>query len=222
MPDRVNRQAGVPEARVDGPEVEEAVLVDSQAAHRAAAVEEEAGNMNEKTECRLCGHEFSQDDQTCPGCGVAVEYLTGDVALPPPWGSVNDYAGVLTQEQIEGLAHDLDLHFKMTDIPVVVATVKSTKPLDPPDYAFLLYNAWGIGRPHLNMGLLILLCLDCQHVECEVGIGLEIYIPEVEGDELIQDTFVQYFREKKYFEGLKAGTEAITDLIRRRVPSVRQ
>jgi len=177
--------------------------------------------MMDKIKCRLCGHEFTEADKTCPGCGVAVEHLTGVVALPPPRGAVNDYAGILSESQSSELAQMLESHFNETDVPVVVATLQSPAPLDPPGYAFLLYNSWGIGHPHLNMGLLVLLCLDEQHVECEVGIGLENYIPEVEGDEILEGAFYPYFREKKYFEGLKAGTEAMMDLIRKRVPPVR-
>ncbi|MCX6647010.1 MAG: TPM domain-containing protein [bacterium] len=177
--------------------------------------------MTEKIQCRLCGHEFTDTDQTCPGCGVEVKNLTGIVALPPPKGSVNDYAGILSETEVNELSGKLESHFNLTDVPVVVATVKGTDPLDPSGYAFLLYNSWGIGHPHLNMGLLVLLCLDMQHIECEVGIGLEKYIPEVEGDEILEETFYPYFREKKYYEGLIAGTEVLMDLIRKRVPPVK-
>lgn len=178
--------------------------------------------MIDQITCRLCGLEFSDDQANCPGCGVSVDYLVDKGAVPPPRGSLNDYPGILTSEQSDELTHMLESHFNLTDVPLIVAIVKSTEPLAPNEYAFLLYNEWGIGRPGLNMGLLVLLCLDRQHVECEVGIGLENFIPEVEGDEILQATFIPYFRERKYFEGLKAGVEVLTELIRRKAPDVRR
>ncbi|MCK4719762.1 TPM domain-containing protein [bacterium] len=174
--------------------------------------------MNEKIKCRLCGQEYDKDREFCPGCGVATEILSKKVIIPPPRGSVNDYAGVLTDDEITELSGMLEENLNRTGIPVVVATLRTTDPLLPSEYAFHLYNSWGIGKPKINRGLLILLSVDQKHVECEVGLGLEKYIPEKEGDEIVQETFIPFFKDGSYYFGLKAGTEMLLKIIREKVP----
>jgi uncharacterized protein len=174
----------------------------------------------ENIKCRLCGSEFVDSIKACPRCGVDTVILIQDVHMPPPRGPVNDYPGILTDQQSSELTGMLEGFIKETDIPVVIAIVQTTSPLAPPEYAFMLYNHWGIGQAGVDRGFLILLCLDERHVESEVGFGLEDVLPEDIGDEIVQKEFVLYFMHEDYFGGLKAGTSAVMNAIKQRLPDL--
>jgi len=176
--------------------------------------------MTDKIKCRLCDTEFDGSLTHCPKCGTDKDILVMRVAVPIPRGPVNDYASVLTPEQFSNLSQMLDQFFKRTDVPIVISIMQDTSPLTPTEYAFLMYNTWGIGIPGINQGLLLLLAMKEKHLETEVGLGLEKYLPETEGDRIVQDEFLPHFREGGFYEGLKAGTEAIIKVLEERLPAV--
>ncbi len=176
--------------------------------------------MADKYNCNLCGSEFDEGNHVCPGCGVETELLKQKVQLPPARGAVNDYPGILTDEQVGELSNMVGSFFKQTDVPIVITIVQTAEPLKPSEYAFLLYNHWGIGKARVNRGLLILLCMKEKHLESEVGLGLEKILPEKEGDEIVQNEFIPHFKESGFFDGLKAGTKAIIDALSERLPTL--
>lgn len=173
-----------------------------------------------KLRCNLCGCEFETDGEICPGCHVETEFLKKDVQLPPARGAVNDYPGILTEAQVGELSSMVGAFFKQTDVPIVLAIVQNTEPLTPSEYAFLLYNHWGIGKVGINRGVLILLCLKERHLESEIGLGLEDILPEEMGDEIVQNAFLPYFRDGDFFEGLREGTKAISTTLLEKLPTL--
>jgi uncharacterized protein len=172
--------------------------------------------MADKMICRSCGGEFDPS-HPCPHCGADTETVKLKVEIPVPRGAVNDYPGILTDEQVKELDATANEFFDKTKIPIVITIVHTTEPLAPPEYAFLMYNHWGIGKAGINKGLLILLCLKEQHVESEVGFGLEDILSENTGDEIIQRAFIPAFKDGKYFNGLKSGIKDLIDAIEKRV-----
>jgi len=175
--------------------------------------------MNKKNTCRICGSDFSNVQDICPGCGTPVTVLVEEVHVPVPLGPVNDFAGVLSKDQKSELHNLVDAFFRKSDIPIILNTIYTTEPLHPSEYAFLLYNQWGIGHPDTNRGVLILLALKERHVESEIGFGLEDVLPEEIGDRIVQEEFVPCFKSEKYFEGLRSGTEAIINYLSGKLPS---
>jgi len=175
---------------------------------------------NGKMRCRLCGCEFDADAHECPGCHVETEILKRKVQLPPARGAVSDYPGILTEAQVGELSSMVGAFFKQTDVPIVIAIVQNTEPLTPSEYAFLLYNHWGIGKAGVNRGVLILLCLKERHLESEIGLGLEDILPEEEGDAIVQNAFLPYFRDGNFFEGLRDGTKAIITNLLEKLPTL--
>ncbi len=170
--------------------------------------------------CNLCGAEFEDGADACPGCGVEANVLQENVQLPPPRGAVNDFPRLLNEAESGELSSMVSAFFKQTDVPVVIAVVHSTKPLSPSEYAFILYNHWGIGQKGVNRGLMLLLSLSDKHIESEIGLGLEEYLPEEVGDEIVQTAFVPHFKEGEFFEGLKAGTKALMDALLEKLPTL--
>jgi len=175
--------------------------------------------MTGKMQCRLCDTAFEEHLLECPGCHTDSVLLKRKVQLPMPRGVINDYASVLTSVQLAELAGILDGFFTRTDVPIVVSIVQDTSPLTPAEYAFLMYNTWGIGKTGVNRGLLLLLAMKEKHLESEVGLGLERFLPETKSDEIVQNEFLPHFREGGFYEGLKAGTEAVIKVLEERLPT---
>jgi uncharacterized protein len=177
---------------------------------------------DEKTRCPACGDEIESIEAGCARCGNLVEHMRDGVFLPGPRGPVNDFAFLFTRDQYDELTVKLSKHFDITGIPIVVATLYSTDPLEPPEYAALLYNWWGIGKKKVNRGVLVLLCLGCRHVESEVGLGLEKFIGEEETDEALSGIAKPYFVEGRYYDGMNAAVNHLIDMIVKKVPGVKK
>ncbi len=169
--------------------------------------------MTETMTCGICGSEISTDSVSCSSCQTAILKKDQKISLPHPRGPLNDFPGILDDSQSNELITILDEFFKNSGVPVVVSIVKSTDPVSPSEFAFLMYNQWGIGSRKTNRGLLVLLALDQHHLETEVGLGLENILGEEESDKIIMDSFISHFKSGDFFNGLKEGTLAIMDLI---------
>ena len=169
--------------------------------------------------CNICGKDIEKSEG-CQVCGLSPEAFELKVRIPTPRGAVNDFPGILTEDQVGELSGMVEGFFERTDVPIVITIVDTTAPLKPAEYAFLLYNHWGIGKPKVNRGLLLLLCLKEQHLESEVGLGLEKYLPEETGDWIVQHEFISHFKGRRYFDGLKAGAAAIIAELEDRLPAV--
>jgi uncharacterized protein len=141
------------------------------------------------------------------------EHIRDGIFLPGPRGPVNDFAFLFSPEQYNELTERLDKHFAETSIPIVVATVYSTEPLEPSDYAHLLYNWWGIGKKKVNRGILILICTSRRWVESEVGLGLEKLIGEKETDEALRVKAGPFLKDGKFYDGTLAAVEYLAEMI---------
>lgn len=159
--------------------------------------------------CNICGNETSLDAESCKGCGTPTARLQEDVHIPLQGGLVNDFPGLLTKDQVFELESISKAFLENSGIPIVIVVIETSKPLAPDEYAFLLYNDWGIGMKEVNKGILFLLCLKERHLESEIGLGLERYLPEYESDRIVHEEFLAHFKEGKFFEGLVAGINAI-------------
>lgn len=58
-----------------------------------------------------------------------------------------------------------------------MATVDFTDGEDIADYAYDLFNKWGIGDKKANNGLLILLSIGAEDYYAEPGVGLTMFLP---------------------------------------------
>jgi uncharacterized protein len=168
--------------------------------------------------CNACGHKIDENSEICQTCGACVSPTICSVHLPPPQGAVNDYPGILTPEQFHKLDDFLKEFFESTEVPVVIAIVRSTAPLTPTEYAFLLFNHWGIGKEKVNKGALLLLALKERWLESEIGFRLERFLPEEVADWIIQHEFIEHFKNGNYYEGLLNGTETLLKTLLENLP----
>ena len=95
---------------------------------------------------------------------------------------VNDNAGVLTRETKQYIMDtNVELQ-KKTGAQIVVVTVKSLNGMSIEDYAYQLFNSWGIGDKNKDNGLLLLCSYGDREFRVEVGYGLEGKLPDGKTD----------------------------------------
>ena len=74
-----------------------------------------------------------------------------------PSANILDLEGLFTASELEELNEELALLQQAHGVQCVVATVPTAGPMPPKTMATHIFNAWGIGSPLFNDGLLILL-----------------------------------------------------------------
>lgn len=133
-------------------------------------------------------------------------------SFPRPVGAVNDFAGVISDQDkgpMERLAAEV---LEKTGTAVVVATVETIGDGDPTDYANRLYQAWGIGKKGEDKGVLILLALKERQVRIETGYGVEGIIPDGMAGEILDRYALPRFRAGDYGKGLAETMAAVSSI----------
>ena len=159
--------------------------------------------------CPKCNAKISDKNTRCLGCGFDALSMDDQLAsCPLPQGHVNDFAGVLSPDDMQKLKGLLEDYKKRSGHDMVVVTVKHTRPLAPAQYVFWLYNEWGVGGK-AHQGVMILLALEERRIESEVGFGLEKVITDERSGEVLDNAVVPHFKAGRYGEGLCEGAKAI-------------
>jgi len=138
-------------------------------------------------------------------------------ARPEPPRLVNDFAGVLSAEQVASLENKLVNFYQKTSTQISIVTVKSIFGYDKADYAQKLSEKWGIGQKGKNNGILILvkpkLANERGEVFVAVGYGLEAVVPDaVARQTIVSAELIPAFKQNDYFTGLDKSTDILISL----------
>jgi uncharacterized protein len=137
---------------------------------------------------------------------------------PVPPRLVNDYARMLTSEEVNALERKLVAFNDSTSTQIAIVIVPSLGGYDKSDYAQRLAEKWGIGQKGLNNGVLILVKPKTADSEGEVfiaqGYGLEGAIPDITCGEIVDYEILPAFRSEDYYGGLNSATNTIISLAR--------
>lgn len=138
------------------------------------------------------------------------------VDFPSAGGFVNDFAGILKQEQsaeIEAILKDFEMQ---TSNEIVVAIVSSFDGLDSFTYSQELFTKWGVGKGNKNNGVLVLIgpseglpFPERGEIFINVGKGLEGALPDSLTGTILRKEIYPKFKAADYFAGVKNGVLAI-------------
>jgi len=146
------------------------------------------------------------------GAATAGLPVPAAVAVPPrPAGSVYDGARVLNAADaaaIETLSREL---WEKGKVALVVATLPDLggNPLE--DVSRAIAKEWGIGGKE-NRGVLLLAAIGDRRLRIETGYGVEGYLTDGTGGQIIDEEILPRFRERNLSGGLRAGAERIAAL----------
>jgi uncharacterized protein len=131
---------------------------------------------------------------------------------PNPPTRVNDYAHVMTPDQIDALEQKLVAFNDSTTSDIVVVTVPDIGNSTIEDYALKILRTWGVGDKKNNNGIVVLADIKDRQVTIQVGYGLEGAIPDVTAKAIIDNEITPNFKEggtDNYYRGFDQGVDAL-------------
>ncbi|MEO5595297.1 MAG: TPM domain-containing protein [Chitinophagaceae bacterium] len=130
-------------------------------------------------------------------------------AKPNPPRLVNDYAHVLSADQIEALERKLVAYDDSTSTQIAIVTVESTGDYPIEDYTRKILREWGVGNKKTNNGIILLAAIKDHKIRIETGGGMEGSIPDITAKHIIESQIVPNFRTENYYRGFDEATDAI-------------
>ena len=126
---------------------------------------------------------------------------------------VNDSANVLSDE-VEGLiVLNNDKLYAACGAQIVFVTVPTTGTASIEDYAYTLFNSWGIGSSDKNNGILLLMAIDDDDYWLMQGKGLQDYITSGDLDDMLLNDLEPDFAAKDYSAGAEKLFTALFDAV---------
>jgi len=129
--------------------------------------------------------------------------------IPLPSGYFTDATNTLSgiEEQMESYGRELK---EKTGCEIGVLVIHSLNTYSVEDYAYQVFNEWGIGEKTKNNGVLFLLAIEERKARIEVGYGLEYLITEEKATGFLLDYAVPYFKNNNWDDGLLSTIRALT------------
>ncbi len=116
---------------------------------------------------------------------------------------VADYADVLSDE-VEGLiVLNNDLLEKKCGAQVVVVMIDTLGGSSVENYAYTLFNQWGVGSKDKDNGLLILVAVEDGEYWLMTGMGLQDYITAGDLDEMAAEYFIPSARSGDFDQAIR-------------------
>lgn len=137
--------------------------------------------------------------------------------IPKLIGHVNDYAGLMTKEQVATLEQTLTELEKQTTAQVAILTIKNLDGEDLEKYSIGVASTWKLGQKDADNGLLILYTVQEDKYRIEVGYGLEGGIPDGKAGDIIRQNLRAHADPSKgthdFFAGFSAAVKSVSEII---------
>ena len=149
--------------------------------------------------------------------GSLAGVLAQDIPDPmQPPRLVNDFAGILTSDQVNRLENKLVAFDDSTSTQIAVVIVKSLNGYDKNDFAQRLGQKWGIGQKGKKNGIVVLVKPKYPQEKGEVsiqsGYGLEGVLPDITCKRIIDNEMIPSFMKDDYYTGIDKATSTIISI----------
>lgn len=133
---------------------------------------------------------------------------------PNPPRLVNDYAGVLTSEQVNELEHRLVAFNDSTSNVICVVIVNDLGDYSAAEFAYEIGDQWGVKDKKLNNGVVILIKPSSAKggdgdIYIATGYDLEGVLPDAACKRIIEQQFIPELKQGNYYEALVKGLDVI-------------
>lgn len=139
----------------------------------------------------------------CLAFAAALPALAAQIPSRPENQYVLDEAGVLSEETEQEIIDTNNALFEETGAQVVVVAVDFLGGEDIENYAYTLFNSWGIGSVERNNGLLLLLAIGEDNYYAMSGYGLEDYFDGAKLKGMLNDYLEEDFAARDYDAGVE-------------------
>jgi len=126
---------------------------------------------------------------------------------------VTDLTGTLTARQINRLERKIKAFESSHGSQLAVLLIPSTQPEDIAQYGIRVADAWKLGRPQQDDGVIFLVAKADRRQRIEVGYGLEGAIPDAIAKRIIEEVVRPYFKQGDFYAGIAAGVDRLMALM---------
>lgn len=128
---------------------------------------------------------------------------------PNPPVLVNDFAQVLSSDQVNQLENKLEDFARNTSNQITVVTMKNLGGHEVAEYSVEVFNRWGLGQSDKNNGVLLLVSMDDHKAWITVGKGLQGVLTDEQSGIIFRNELRPAFKAGDYYKGLNDATDAI-------------
>ncbi len=148
---------------------------------------------------------------------IATLFSVQSWSLPPkpsPPRLVNDYIGLLSQQQANALEQKLTNYALTHSTQIAVIITNDLSGLEIADFSARVGEAWGVGQAGSDNGVVITVSIteSKRQVFIAPGYGLEGVIPDATAKRIVEIELLPNFRNENYYQGLDAATNVIMQL----------
>lgn len=136
-----------------------------------------------------------------------------------PTGFVNDFAGVLTEEQKTNLENKLTNFEKETTNEISVVIIPNLGGDTIENYAEKLFKDWGVGKEETDNGALLLIAIEDREMRIEVGYGLEPSLTDLLSSRIIREVLIPAFQQQDYYGGIDSATDKMIQITKGDLPA---
>ena len=138
---------------------------------------------------------------------------------PNPPRLVNDFANLMTKEQVAELENRLVAFNDSTSNMICVVTVSSLNGMEASEFAYEIGDQWGVRSKEAgkNNGVVILIkpktMMEQGDVYISVGYDLEPVLPDAYATHIANDVMIEHFKENDYYGGVQAALDEMMPII---------
>lgn len=132
--------------------------------------------------------------------------------FPAPTGHVNDFADLLSRQEVQNLESKLTTYQDTTSNVIAIAIVESLQGLPREEVATTIFNEWRMWEDERYNGVLILVAPNEREMQIEVGYGLEGAITDLQAGRIVDQILRPNFRQGNFYTGLEKATTVIMQL----------
>jgi uncharacterized protein len=136
-------------------------------------------------------------------------YSFAQVEIPILKNWANDFSNTLDGSELNYLNTDLRQFADSTSNQVVLLMIPTLNDYPIEMFAYETATKNKIGTKENNNGILFIIAKNDKKVRIEVGYGLEGALPDALCGSILRNEVRPYFKQGEYFEGIKAGINAI-------------
>ena len=150
---------------------------------------------------------------------TAIGFSQGSIPEKPvPPRLVNDYAQILSQDELQNLESKLVAVNDSTSVQIAVVIVPTLGVYEKADYAQQLGQKWGVGGAKFNNGIVILIKPKSPSENGEAfiatGYGVEGSIPDATALDVVNNEMIPHFKQNDYYGGINAATDVLISLVK--------
>ncbi len=145
----------------------------------------------------------------------AAVYTPATVPDPKKGGQgqyVSNPDDILSADEVEYINRCARLIEDSTRAELAVVAVESIGDMPMFDFAYQLFQRWGVGKEGQNTGVLVCFALASHDIRIVTGTGIEGVLTDAQCKRIIDEDMIPSFREEKYGDGLCLGSLRITEI----------